>query len=122
MGKSATIIDVGRGPQLSTRRIAVQDLLPFFKRGDSNAEIFRWYPQLEQCELDLLRQYFVDRPEEVLNREREIAARNLEARNISQRPSLPTDGMSSEEKREWMLKRLAERQQAEQSLVHGSTR
>ena len=122
MGKSVTIIDVGRGPQLSSRRITVQDLLPFFKRGDSDSDILRWYPQLEQFEIALLRQYYLDHREEVLTFEREISIRNMNARDLSPTPALPTDAMSSEEKRKWMLERLAERQQEEQDLVHGSAR
>jgi len=122
LGETITIIDIGRGPQLSSRRLTIQDLLPFFKRGSSNPEISRWYPQVEPFEIELLRQYYLDHVEELLKLEREIAARNLDARKVSHPPELPTDGMSSHEKRQWMLERLAKRGLVEQELVHGSAR
>ena len=40
------IVDRGRGPQLSTSRITVQDLLPYYRNDASNEEIRRWIPSL----------------------------------------------------------------------------
>lgn len=120
MGEAITIVDIGRGPQLSSRRITVQDLLPFFKSESPDTEICRWYPDIKKIEIELLRQYYLDHAAEVLKLESEISARNLQARQVSTHPELPTDGMSSHEKRQWMLERLDKRELAEQDLVHGS--
>jgi len=38
------IVDYGRGMQLSTKRITVQDLVPYFQGGSSYGEIIRWIP------------------------------------------------------------------------------
>jgi uncharacterized protein (DUF433 family) len=118
--EQVSIVDRGRGPQLSNSRMTVQDLLPLFKEGTPDAEILRWYPQIGQTELDLLRQYYRDHTEEVLTLEREIAAYNEEARKLYPRPPLPTDGMTTEEKRAWMLQRIADRKKPERNGVHGS--
>ncbi len=114
-----SIVDRGNGPQLSNRRITVQHLLPMFKEGVSDAEIFRWYPQINQTELDLLRQYYLDHTEEVLGLEREIATYSEEIRKKYPPPKLATAGMTREEARAWMLQQIAERKQkAEQNGVH----
>ncbi len=70
-----TIVDRGRGPQLSNRRITVQHLLPLFKEEAADAEILRWY-ELNTVELDFLRRYYRDHTEECLALELEIAMHN----------------------------------------------
>jgi uncharacterized protein (DUF433 family) len=114
------IVDRGRGPQLSDRRITVQHLLPLFKEEASDAEILRWY-ELNKAELDLLRQYYRDHTEECLALEREIAAYMEQERNRYPPPPLPTDGMTQDEKRAWMRAKLAERKAAEANGVHHPT-
>jgi uncharacterized protein (DUF433 family) len=116
-----TIVDRGRGPQLSNRRITVQHLLSMFKEEASDAEILRWYV-LTKAELDLLRQYYHDHTEECLALEQKIAAQNEEERKRYPRPSLPTDGMTTDEARAWMLQQIAERKKAEANGVHDSSR
>jgi uncharacterized protein (DUF433 family) len=115
--ESITIVDRGRGPQLSNRRITVQHLLPMFKEEASDEEIFKWY-QLSKAELDLLRQYYRDHTEECLARDREIAVRNEEARKRYPPPPLSTDGMTWDEKLAWMRATLAQRKAAEANGVH----
>ena len=112
-----TIVDRGRGPQLSNRRITVQHLLPMFKEEASDAEILRWY-ELSKAELDLLRQYYRDHTEECLATERDIAAYMEEERKRYPPPPLPTDGMTRDEKRAWMRAKLAERKATEVNGVH----
>ena len=106
------IVDRGQGPPLSNRRITVQHLLPLFKEAASDAEIFRWYPQIGQTELDLLRDFFLSHSEEVLSFERQIAADDKEMRKRYPLPCLSTDGMTSDEARVWMLQVIAKRQKA----------
>ncbi|MCE9532811.1 MAG: DUF433 domain-containing protein [Planctomycetes bacterium] len=117
-----TIVDRGRGPQLSNRRITVQHLLPMFREGASDDEIFRWYPQVSPFELNLLRQYYLDHTEEMLTLEREIAAHNEVLRKRYPRPSLPTDGMTTDEAKAWMLRQIAERKKSETNGVHDTSR
>jgi uncharacterized protein (DUF433 family) len=112
-----TIVDRGRGPQLSNRRITVQQLLPLFKEEASDAEILRWY-ELSKAELDLLRQYYRDHTEECLILEREIAAYMECERKRYLPPPLATDGMTKDEKRAWMRVKLAERKAAGGNGVH----
>ena len=115
--EAATIVDRGRGPQLSNRRITVQQLLPLFKEDATDAEILRWY-ELSTAELDLLRRYYSGHTEECLALEREIAAYMEAERKRYPPPPLPTDGMTRDEKRAWMRAKLAERKAAEANGVH----
>ena len=39
MSQAVEIVDRGRGPQLSTSRITVQDLLPYLQNGHSREDI-----------------------------------------------------------------------------------
>ncbi len=114
-----TIVDRGRGPQLSNRRITVQQLLPLFKEEASDAEILRWY-ELNKAELDLLRQYYRDHTEECLAAEHEINAYMEEVRKRYPPPPLASDGMSRDEKLAWMRTKLAQRKAAEANGVHDS--
>src|SRR5436190_21886361 len=68
------IVDSGRGPQLSTSRITVQDLLPYYREGASNEEIRRWIPSLTDNEISVLKDYISDHYDEVLRAEAEIKA------------------------------------------------
>jgi len=52
------IIDHGRGPQLSTSRITVLDLVHYFQRGVSFEEINRWVPTLTHEEIAAVEQYY----------------------------------------------------------------
>ena len=44
MQKELTLVDRGRGLQLSSSRITVHDLVPYFQDGCSYDEIIRWLP------------------------------------------------------------------------------
>jgi uncharacterized protein (DUF433 family) len=52
------IVDRGRGPQLSTSRVTVQDLVPYFQAGSSRDEILRWFPTLTDAEIDVALRYY----------------------------------------------------------------
>ena len=52
------IVDRGRGPQLSTSRVTVQDLVPYFQQGCSHEEILRWVPTLTGDEIDIAEHYY----------------------------------------------------------------
>ena len=51
MQNEITLVDRGRGVQLSTSRITVHDLVPYFQAGSSYDEIIRWIPSLSREEI-----------------------------------------------------------------------
>jgi uncharacterized protein (DUF433 family) len=55
---SIQIIDRGRGPQLSTNRITVLDLIPYFRRGADATEIIHWMPSLSPEEIGVAESYY----------------------------------------------------------------
>jgi uncharacterized protein (DUF433 family) len=116
-----TIVDRGRGPQLSTCKITVQDLLPAFKASRSDADILTWYPQLGMAEVRLLRQYYLDHTAEVLEAEARIAADHDELRRKYHRAS-PLDAMSPDERRTYLARKLADRRAAGANGVHDPAR
>jgi hypothetical protein len=110
--KTATIeiVDHGRGPQLSTRRITVQDLLPHFRDGASNEEIRRWIPALGDDEIALLKDFIRDHYEKVLRTEQEIKAYHDRMRAAQPPWTRATDHLSIEERRALLREQLAQRQ------------
>src|SRR5438874_9087359 len=58
MKTDVQIIDHGRGPQLSTSRVTVQDLVPYFQEGCSYEEIQRWIPTLSHEEIAVAERYY----------------------------------------------------------------
>jgi uncharacterized protein (DUF433 family) len=52
------IVERGRGAQLSTSRITVQDLVPYFQEGSSSEEIIRWIPTLTAEEIAVVEGYY----------------------------------------------------------------
>jgi hypothetical protein len=59
------IVDRGRGLQLSTSRITVQDLVPYFQEGRSHDEILRWIPTLSRDEIAVVERYYRHHKEEL---------------------------------------------------------
>jgi hypothetical protein len=86
----------------------VQDLLPSFKAGRSNAEILEWYPQLTSADVGLLRQYYLDHTAEVLEAEAKIAALHADLRRRYDHPS-DLDNLPAEERRAFLMQKAAER-------------
>jgi len=75
------IIDRGRGPQLSTSRVTVQDLVPYFQEGCSYEEIIRWIPTLTVEEIAVVHSYYRDHQRELDDEDRLIRARSAERKN-----------------------------------------
>jgi hypothetical protein len=69
------IIDGGRGPQLSTSRITVQDLVPYFQRHASNAEIREIIPILTDEEIAVIERYVREHYDAVMEQDRRIRER-----------------------------------------------
>lgn len=78
---NVVIIDHGRGPQLSTSRVTVQDLVPYFQEGCSDEEILRWIPTLTNQEIAVVRHYYRDHRQELDEEDRLIRKRAAERKN-----------------------------------------
>jgi len=112
MTETITIIDRGRGPQLSTSRITVQDLVPYFQDDCPDAEIIRWIPILTAEEIAVVRQYYADHRAALDEQDRRIKEETAEAVRL-QRLRFPVPEGTPEERmarlRELLRKRIAER-------------
>ena len=91
MKSEIAIVDRGRGPQLSTSRITVQDLVPYFQRNSSYDDIRAVMPALSIEEIQVVERYVRDHYDEVMEQDRRIRARNasrvrtLEVEEIARR-------------------------------------
>ena len=80
-GQPIEIVDLGRGLQLSTSRVTVQDLVPYFQEGCSNEEIIRWIPTLAPEEIAVVQSYYLAHQQELDEEDRSIRARGTERKN-----------------------------------------
>ncbi|MFO0970638.1 MAG: hypothetical protein U0793_34295 [Gemmataceae bacterium] len=103
------IVDNGRGPQLSTSRITVQDLLPFYRDGSCNDEIRRWLPTLGDEEIAVLKDYLRDHYEEVLRAEADIKAYHDRMKVAQPSWTHASEALSIEERQARLRKALVER-------------
>ncbi len=58
MSSKIEIVNRGRGPQLSTSRVTVLDLVPYLQDGCSYDEIIRWIPTLSREEIAVVESYY----------------------------------------------------------------
>ena len=72
MNQEIAIVDRGRGLQLSTSRITVQDLVPYFQEGAGDDDIRRWIPSLTPEEISVVREYYSTHKEELDEQDRRI--------------------------------------------------
>jgi len=103
------IVDHGRGAQLSTGRITVQDLLPYYRDSASNEEIRRWIPALTDDEIAVLKDYIRDHYEEVLQTEKTIKAYHDRMRAAQPAWTRANEHLSIEERRILLREKLAQR-------------
>ena len=103
------IVDQGRGPQISSCRITVQDLLPYYREGASNEEIRRWIPSLTDEEIALLKDYIRDHFEKVVQTEKDIKAYHDRMRARQPAWTRANDHLSIEERRALLREKLAQR-------------
>lgn len=75
MSKKIEIVDRGRGPQLSTSRITVQDIVPMLQRNCPPEEIMELIPVLTREELQVIQQYVRDNYDAVMEQDRRIRER-----------------------------------------------
>ena len=76
-----TLVEQGRGLQLSTHRVRVQDLVPYFQDGCSHEEILRWIPTLSEAEIVVVEDYYYAHQEELDEEDRFINERNAARKN-----------------------------------------
>jgi uncharacterized protein (DUF433 family) len=81
MKQDISLVDQGRGLQLSTHRVTVQDLVPYFQRGCSYDEIVCWIPTLTHEEIAVVEQYYREHKEELDAEDEQIRARNAQRKN-----------------------------------------
>jgi len=81
MSQIIEIVDRGRGLQLSTSRITVQDLVPYFQEGCAHDEIVRWIPTLSHEEIDVVERYYRAHQAELDEEDRQIRERNAQRKN-----------------------------------------
>jgi uncharacterized protein (DUF433 family) len=74
--RAIEIVDRGRGPQLSTCRITVQDLVPYLQQNCTPEEIMAIMPVLKTEEIEAIQQYVRDNYDAVMEQDRRIRARN----------------------------------------------
>lgn len=78
MEKEITLVDRGRGLQLSTSRVTVHDLVPYFQEGCSYDEIIRWIPSLTHEEIAIVEGYYRHHKSELDEYERRVRAYRAE--------------------------------------------
>lgn len=78
MQKEINLVDRGRGVQLSTSRITVHDLVPYFQAGCSYDEVIRWIPSLSHEEIAVVERYYRQHQDELDEYERRVQAYRAE--------------------------------------------
>ena len=81
MKTNIQIVDRGRGWQLSTSRVTVQDLVPYFQEGRPHEEIIRWIPTLTAEEIAVVESYYREHKEELDEQDSRIRERNVQRSN-----------------------------------------
>src|SRR5438046_2653615 len=71
-----TIVDRGRGPQLSTCRISVQDVVPYLQKKFTHEQIREIMPVLTDEEIGVVEVYVDEHYDEVMAQDRRIRERN----------------------------------------------
>lgn len=74
MPNEMTLVDFGKGPQLSSSRITVHDLVPYFQVACSYAEILRWVPSLTHDEIGIFESYYRQHKDELDEYDRRVRA------------------------------------------------
>jgi uncharacterized protein (DUF433 family) len=70
------IVDRGRGPQLSSSRITVQDLVPYLQRNCTSEEIMAVMPVLTVEDIRTVEEYVRENYDAVMAQDRRIRERN----------------------------------------------
>jgi hypothetical protein len=103
------LVDRGRGLQLSTSRITVMDLVPYFQRRCSHDEIIRWLPTLSSTEIEVVEAYYCAHKEELDEEHRRIQEYREEQLRL-QRLRFPMKDETKEERRSRFREIIKKRQ------------
>ena len=117
MQKEITLVDRGRGLQLSTSRITVHDLVPYFQEGCSHDEIIRWLPSLTHEEITIVEQDYQHHKDELDEYERRIRAYRAEQIRL-QRLRFPEREGSRHERLAQLRQLLQQRRQEKSAEQH----
>src|SRR5260370_10716024 len=113
MSTGIKLIDRGRGLQLSTSRITVLDLVPYFQEDCSCEEILRWLPTLSPEEIAVVEKYYRQHKEELDEKDRR--AREYREEQIRlQRLRFP-ELQETEEDRMGRLRQLLQKRRQEKN-------
>jgi uncharacterized protein (DUF433 family) len=96
MMKEITLIDRGRGLQLSTSRITVMDLVPYFQQDCSCDEIIRWIPTLTPAEIAIVESYYREHKEELDEKDRRVREYREEQTRLQRLRFPPLQGTKEE--------------------------
>jgi uncharacterized protein (DUF433 family) len=114
-----TLVDRGRGLQLSTSRITVMDLVQYFKRNWSYDEIMQVIPSLTREEIAVVEAYYRQHKDELDEKDRLVEVYREEQLRI-QRDRFPMPDETSEERIARFRNLLKKRQQ--ESIGEGNPR
>jgi len=107
------LVDRGRGLQLSTCRITVQDLVPYFQEGCSYEQIIRWIPTLTVEEIAVVERYY--RAHQAALDEEDRLIRNRIAERVQQQRSRFPEFEGTPEERLARLRLILEKQRQEKN-------
>jgi uncharacterized protein (DUF433 family) len=114
MTMEINIVDQGRGPQLSTSRITVQDLLPYLQLGYTHQQIQEVMPTLSVEEILVVTRYVEEHRELVMAEDQRIRERNASQRNSPEAEDLLRQARSERQARmEWLRKKRSEERNGE---------
>jgi len=107
------LVDRGRGLQLSTCRITVQDLVPYFQEGCSYEQIIRWIPTLTVEEIAVVERYY--RAHQAALDDEDRLIRNRIAERVQQQRSRFPEFEGTPEERLARLRLILEKQRQEKN-------
>jgi uncharacterized protein (DUF433 family) len=110
MIREITLIDRGRGLQLSTSRITVMDLVQYLRRGWSYEQIVEIIPSLTRDELAVIEDYYHAHKDELDAEDDRVVAYREEQLRI-QRERFPIPDETTEERIARFRKMIQKRQQ-----------
>lgn len=104
MVREISIVDRGRGPRLSTSRVTVQDLFPYFELGYTPEQIIHEaMPSLSAAEIEVAWRHVEANRGEVVKEDGRIRARNADRKNSPETEDILREGR--EERQNWLRRR-----------------
>jgi Protein of unknown function (DUF433) len=119
MQSEITLVDRGRGLQLSTSRITVHDLVPYFHDGCSHDEIIRWLPSLTHDEVQIVECYYRQHKDELDEYESRVRAFRTEQVRLQRLRDSEREGSRHERLAELRQRLRQRRQEADGEEARG---